>query len=200
MADPNDFSDYPLGATPLDRDELAGIKLKYVSTKGELDHLEQSNIHDGLKWLKKQSRPDVLSEVFLRELHKRLFGKVWQWAGTYRATEKNIGIAPFRIAIEVHKLLADAKFWVDNATYKPKELAVRFHHRLVSIHPFPNGNGRHARILANAILTKVLQEPEIDWSGGFSLDHANDRRKDYIAALRAADGRDYGPLMLFVKI
>lgn len=95
--------------------------------------------------------------------------------------------------------LADAKYWVDNATYEPKELAVRFHHRLVSIHPFPNGNGRHARIMANAILTKLLHEPEIDWSGGLSLDQANDRRKDYIAGLRAADGRDYGPLMVFVR-
>lgn len=198
MADPEGFGQFPPGATPLDRDELEGIKHKYVSTKGELDHLEQSNIHDGLMWLKRQNRPDVLSEQFLRELHSRLFGKVWQWAGRYRTTQKNIGVEPFRVVTEVASLLADARYWLENGTNIPIELAVRFHHRLVSIHPFPNGNGRHARIMANAILAKVLREPEIDWSGGSSLDQANDRRREYIAALRAADGRDYSPLLSFV--
>lgn len=200
MDDQSSLEVYPEGATPLDRDELAGIKHKYVSRRSELDHLEQSNILEGVRWLQKQKSPDVLSESFLCELHKRLFGSVWRWAGTYRKTEKNIGVAPYSIPVDLRTLLDDAKFWVEHGTYKPKELAVRFHHRLVWIHPFPNGNGRHARIMANGLLVKVLGEPEIDWSGGISLGKANNRRKSYIAALRAADDRSYKPLLSFVGI
>ena len=154
--------DYPDGATPLDPDELDGLKFKHVSTRGELDQLEQAGITEGLKWLDKQKNPDVLSEAFVLELHKRLFGSVWKWAGTFRRTEKNIGVDPIQVAIQLRQLLDDAKYWVEHGTYTPKELAARFHHKLVFIHPFPNGNGRHARIMADAVLTKLLNEPAID--------------------------------------
>lgn len=190
--------DYPDGATPLDPDELDGLKFKHVSTRGELDQLEQAGITEGLKWLDKQKNPDVLSEAFVLELHKRLFGSVWKWAGTFRRTEKNIGVDPIQVAIQLRQLLDDAKYWVEHGTYAPKELAARFHHKLVFIHPFPNGNGRHARIMADAVLTKLLNEPAIDWAGGYRLEAMNERRDQYIAALRAADGHDMGALLEFV--
>lgn len=190
--------DYPDGATPLDPDELDGLKFKHVSTRGELDQLEQAGITEGLKWLEKQKNPDVLSEAFVLELHKRLFGRVWKWAGTFRRTEKNIGIDPIQIAIQLRQLLDDAKYWVEHGTYSPKELAARFHHRLVFVHPFPNGNGRHARIMADALLTKLLNESAIDWAGGYRLEAMNERRNQYIAALRAADGHDMSALLEFV--
>lgn len=186
------------GATPLDPDELRGLKFKHVSTRGELDQLEQAGITDGLKWLNKQKKPDVLSGAFVIELHKRLFGSVWKWAGTFRRTEKNIGVDPIQVAIQLRQLLDDAKYWVEHDTYSPKELAVRFHHKLVFIHPFPNGNGRHARIMADAVLTKLLNEPAIDWTGGYRLEAMNERREQYIAALRAADGHDFNALLEFV--
>ncbi|PIE42050.1 MAG: cell filamentation protein Fic [Gammaproteobacteria bacterium] len=189
---------YPDGATPLDPDELDGLKFKHVTTRGELDQLEQAGITEGLKWLDKQKNPDVLSEAFVIELHRRLFGRVWKWAGTFRRTEKNIGVDPIQIAIQLRQLLDDARYWVEHDTYPPKELAARFHHKLVLIHLFPNGNGRHARIMADAVLTKLLNEPAIDWAGGYRLEAMNERRDQYIAALRAADGHDISALLEFV--
>ena len=196
--DYSNLVDYPDGATPLDPDELDGLKFKHVTTRGELDQLEQASITEGLKWLDKQKNPDVLSEAFVLELHKRLFGSVWKWAGTFRRTEKNIGVDPIQVAIQLRQLLDDAKYWVEHGTYSPKELAARLHHKLVFIHPFPNGNGRHARIMADAVLTKLLNEPAIDWAGGYRLETMNERRNQYIAALRSADGHDISALLEFV--
>ena len=188
----------PDGSTPLDPDEMEGLLHKHVTTRGELDQLEQANIVEGMNWLKKQKNPDVLTEGFACELHKRLFGKVWRWAGSFRRTEKNIGIDPVQIAIQLRQLLDDARFWIENGTYSPKELAARFHHKLVYIHLFPNGNGRHARIMADALLTKLMDEPAIDWAGGYRLESMNERRDQYIAALRDADGHDFDALFAFV--
>lgn len=190
--------DYPEGATPLDPDEMDGLRFSHVSTRGELDQLEQANIVDGMAWLKRQKSPDVLTEGFACDLHKQLFGKVWKWAGSFRKKEKNIGVDPIQIAIQLRLLLDDARYWIDNDTYPPTELAARFHHKLVYIHPFPNGNGRHARIMADALLTKLMAEPEIDWAGGYKLENMSERRDQYIAALRSADGHDYTALLDFV--
>ncbi|MDO8826801.1 mobile mystery protein B [Methylophaga sp.] len=189
----------PDGATPLDPEEMNGLKHKHVTTRGELDELEQANITNGMRWLNKQKNPNILTAEFVRELHKRLFGDVWSWAGTFRTTEKNIGIAPYLISQQLHLLLDDTVFWIQNSTYPPLELAARFHHRLVYIHPFPNGNGRHSRIIADAILVHIIKEQPIDWAGGMSLDKISERRTQYISALRAADGFDWGPLMDFVS-
>ena len=189
---------YPEGATPLDPDGMEGLRFSHVSTRGELDQLEQTNIVDGMAWLKKQKSPDVLTEGFVRDLHKQLFGEVWRWAGSFRQTEKNIGIDPRQIATQLHQLLDDTRYWVEHETYSPKELAARLHHKLAYIHLFPNGNGRHARIMADALLTKLMDEPEIDWAGGYALESMNERRDQYIAALRAADRHDYTPLLDFV--
>ncbi|WP_047534297.1 mobile mystery protein B [Methylotenera sp. N17] len=190
----------PEGATPLDRDELAGLKFAHVTTRGELDHLEQANIQSGMQWLNRTRQTEILSEVFIRTLHKRLFGEVWRWAGTFRTTEKNIGVDPITIAIELRHLIDDTRYWIDHQTYPPLEIAARFHHRLVYIHPFPNGNGRHARIMADAILTKIYGNPSIDWAGGYDLQSMNERRQVYISALRAADQRDYMPLFSFIGL
>lgn len=189
----------PEGATPLEDEELGGLKHKHVTTRGELDELEQANITNGMRWLNKQKKPDILTEAFVLELHKRLFGDVWNWAGSFRTTEKNIGIAPYMVAPQLRLLLDDAAYWIKNGTYSPLELAARFHHRLVYIHPFPNGNGRHSRVIADAILVHILKHPPIDWAGGFTLDKISERRTQYISALRAADGHDFGPLLEFVS-
>lgn len=191
--------DYPAGATPLDPDEIEGLRYKHVTTRSELDELEQANIDSGLQWLKKQKKPDVLTESFVRNLHKKLFGKVWKWAGVFRQTEKNIGVDPIQITVQLRQLLDDTRYWIENDTYLPIELAARFHHKLVYIHPFPNGNGRHARIMADAILTKLMNKPAIDWAGGYKLEKMNERRNQYIAALRAADAHDFTVLFKFVS-
>lgn len=194
----SDLMHYPDGATPLDPDEITGLRHKHITTRGELDELEQANIDEGLQWLKKQNNVDVLTESFVRKLHKKLFGKVWLWAGLFRKTEKNIGIDPIQIAVQLKQLLDNANYWVKHDTYPPKELAARFHHQLVYIHPFPNGNGRLSRIMADALLTKVLNKPAIDWADGYKLEKMNERRNQYIAALRKADGHDFIDLLKFV--
>jgi len=189
----------PEGATPLDPNELEGLRFKHVTTRGELDELEQVNVQDGLQWLRRRrSSRDVLTEQFIRQLHHRLFGEVWEWAGTFRLTEKNIGIDPVQISMQLRMLLGDAGFWAKNRTYPPLEAAARFHHRLVQIHCFTNGNGRHARIAADEYLKQYFEHPLIDWAAGQDLMKSNERRDAYIAALRAADGGAYGRLLEFV--
>jgi Fic-DOC domain mobile mystery protein B len=190
--------DYPDGATPLDPDELGGLKFKHITTRGELDELEQANIEEGLRWLARRRPKDVLTDGFCIELHKRLFGEVWSWAGAFRRTGKNIGIDPIHISVELRALMDDANYWAEHGTYKPTEAAVRLHHCLVFIHPFPNGNGRHARIMADAVLASIYGADAIDWAGGHDLQKMNPRRKAYIAALKAADRGDLAPLMAFV--
>ena len=186
--------DEPDGATPLDPDELEGLKFSHIQTRGELDQVEQVNIQDGLLWLKKQRTPDVLSEAFILRLHKEMFGEVWEWAGTYRRTEKNIGVAPEQIAVELRNLLDDVSYWIEHETFIAKEIALRFHHRLVKIHLFANGNGRHARIMTDALLTKAMNEHSIDW-GSVNLQDSGEHRSEYIIALRQADAGDYKILL-----
>ena len=193
----NDVMEYPEGATPLDPDEMEGLKFTHVTTRGELDHLEQANIEEGLIWVRRRRKGDLLDDQFLRQLHQKLFGDVWAWAGTYRKTEKNIGIDPFYISVQLRQLLDDVQYWVENGTYSPIEIAVRFHHKLVYIHPFPNGNGRFSRIIADQLLEERLECSAIDWSGGYDLQEMNERRKDYINALREADAGNYAPLLEF---
>ncbi len=188
----------PDGATALDPDEMEGLIYKHVQTRGQLDELEQINVQEGMKWLKRQKKADPFTEEFACKLHDKLFGKVWSWAGKFRKTGKNIGVDAVYIAVELRNLLDDARYWVENETYPPKELAARFHHRLVAIHPFPNGNGRHSRIMADAVLTIAMNEKPIDWAGGHDLQSMGDHRKTYIEALRAADQGDYEPLLEFV--
>ncbi|WP_339830995.1 mobile mystery protein B [uncultured Parvibaculum sp.] len=188
----------PDGATPLDPDEREGLRFRHVTTRGELNELEQANVQNGLLWLARRRKGDVLSERFMRELHRRMFGDVWRWAGAFRQTEKNIGIDPLHIAVELRKLLDDARYWATNGTYAPLEAAARFHHRLVAIHLFANGNGRHARIATDLYLEEYFDHPPVDWAAGHDLLHTNGRRDAYIAALRAADAGEYSALLEFV--
>lgn len=185
----------PDGATPLDPDEAEGLRLDSIRTRGDLDRVEQANIVDGLAWLSRRRQTDVLDEPFLRRLHRELFGQVWRWAGTYRQTEKNIGVEPRQIQVELRKLLDDVRAWIEYRSYPPREMALRFHHRLVRIHLFANGNGRHARIAADVLLQQ-LGEARIDWlPGDQPLQQAGALRTAYIEALRSADGGDYRALL-----
>jgi Fic-DOC domain mobile mystery protein B len=190
---------HPDGATPLDPDERDGLKFKHITTREELDELEQANIESGLQWLARY-KGDVLTDDFAIRLHTRLFGDVWDWAGSFRKTGKNSGSDPIYIGAELRMLMGDARFWAQHKTYSALEAAIRLHHRLVQIHPFPNGNGRHARILADTVLARVYNAKPIDWAGGYDLQKLNARRVAYIAALKAADRGDMGPLMRFAGL
>jgi Fic-DOC domain mobile mystery protein B len=189
---------YPPGATPLDPNELAGLKHRHITTQAELNELEQANIQSGLRWLAGQ-KADVLTDDFAVSLHEHLLGDVWDWAGSFRKTGKNIDyVDAVQIPVELRMLMDNARYWVDKKTYEPVEAATRLHHRLTQIHPFPNGNGRHARIMADAMLERIYGTTAIDWAGGYDLQKMNERRDAYIAALKVADNGDIGPLMRFV--
>lgn len=183
-------------ATPLTHEEKKGLKLPWVTYRQELNEVEQSNILGGALWAERRRR-DLLSEDFLRDLHKRMFGDVWDWAGDYRDTERNIGVPAWKIRMEMRTLIDDVRFWVEHKTFEPDELAVRFHHRLVSIHPFPNGNGRHARLAAD-LLVKNIGGKAFSWGNG-SIADTGEIRKAYIAALRLADNHDVRELMAFAR-
>jgi len=188
--------DYPPGATPLDADELASLIPGHITIQGELNEWEQLNIVQGENWARKQ-RKAILSEGFLRQLHKQMFGQTWQWAGTFRKSDKNIGVEWRKVGVELKKLLDDTQYQIEHASYPPDEIAVRFHHRLVLIHPFPNGNGRHARLMAD-LLVERLSQPRLTW-GSQSLVDAGETRQAYVAALQAADHRDIAPLLAFAR-
>jgi Fic-DOC domain mobile mystery protein B len=190
--------DAPEGATPLDPDEADGLLITHITTRAELDRWEQENIAEAEAWAFRRAHPDILTEGFVKRLHKRMFGHVWRWAGLFRKTGKNIGLPAWQIAIELRTLCDDCAFWIKHDSYPPDEIAVRFHHRLTAIHPFANGNGRHARLMADIILAHLLKQPRFTWGSG-NLLNAGDCRKQYIDALRAADRYDYGPLLAFVR-
>jgi len=187
---------YPLGATPLEADELACLIAKHITTQGELNEWEQLNILQGEAWARKH-RKDILDEAFVRQLHEKMFGETWSWAGTFRKTDKNIGVDSHHIGVRLRDLLNDVRYQIEHATYPTDEIAARFHHRLVAIHPFPNGNGRHARMMADLLVQK-LGQPHFTW-GSKSLCVATETRDRYITVLRAADHGDYQPLLAFVR-
>jgi Fic-DOC domain mobile mystery protein B len=183
------------GATPLTTDEVQVLIPSYIKLRGELIKAEQAGILAADGWAFGHRR-DVLDENFLLTLHRRMFGAVWRWAGRFRQTVCNIGIHPWRIAVELRKLLNDVRFWIEHETYTADEIATRFHHRLVYIHPFPNGNVRHARLAAD-LLAVQLGRPRLTW--GQSNLAAGEVRRLYIEALRAADRHDLEPLLAFVR-
>lgn len=190
--------DYPEGATPIDPDEAEGLLLTHITTLGELDRWEQENIVEALTWLDKTNPTDILNEQFVKELHRRMFGSVWKWAGHFRRSDKNIGGPWYQISTSLKNLCDDARFWIKLEEESPDEMAIRFHHRLVSIHPFPNGNGRHARLMTDILLENVMKCPRFTWGSG-NLSKPGDIRQNYIAALRAADEHNYEPLLKFVR-
>lgn len=195
----NDLLHTDADVTPNGPEELQGLKHKHVSTHGELNELEHANIVQGMRWLDNLPQLPPLDEEFLRELHRRLFAEVWHWAGRFRRSEMNIGIDPITIPVELRLLIDNTNYWIEHHTYEPLEIALRFHHRLLQIHPFSNGNGRLARISTNTLL-KIIKSPPIDWSGGRPPEQMEVHRKNYIAALRSADAHDLEPLLIFVGV
>ena len=195
MADPL-FDNDDEANTPLEAEEREALIPTYITTRAELNQAEQAGIADADRWAFSRRR-DVLDDRFLLTLHKRMFGEVWRWAGTYRRTARNLGIDAYRIPVEVPALINDVKYWAEHETYQPDEIAIRFHHRLVAIHPFSNGNGRHGRLAAD-LLAVQLGRPRFEWGSG-NLVEAAYLRDRYIEAQRAGDRHDIGPLLAFAR-
>ena len=193
MTGPFEADDAATPVTPAERD---GLVPTHVTLRGELNELEQQNIADANAWAFERKR-NVLEEAFLRGLHRRMFSKVWRWAGDYRKTERNLGVLPHLIQPELIQAINDARFWVEHKSYAPDELAVRFHHKAVAVHPFANGNGRWARLAADLLVTGQ-GGTRFSWGGG-NLQVAGGTRQAYIDALHAADNHDLRPLVAFAR-
>lgn len=183
-------------STPLTDEEREDLIPSYITLRSELNEAEQRNILEAEEWAFARQR-DVLSERFLKDLHKHMYGRVWRWAGKFRQSERNIGVDAYRISSDIRQLLDNCHYWIENNTYEPDEIAARFHHKLVFIHPFPNGNGRHARTATNLMLI-ALGRPPFSW-GSINLVNASETREAYVAALRAADQHNFAPLFNFVR-
>jgi len=184
------------GNTPLTPEEREGLVPSWIATRADLNRAEFDNIARAQTWAARRRR-DILAFDTLIALHKQMFGSVWRWAGAFRTTGKNIGVDPARIGMDLHALLEEVRFWIADAVYPPDELMARLHHRLVLIHPFPNGNGRHARMAAD-LLAAQMGVAALTW-GRTSVIAPGLVRAQYIAALKAADRHDPGPLLAFVR-
>jgi Fic-DOC domain mobile mystery protein B len=190
---------YIPGQTPLTEEEKRDL-IPSLATREDLDAWEQQNIIEAREWLMKKStlaRKVAIREDFLLDLHKRMFGRVWRWAGNYRRSDKNIGAPFYEVPIQLRQLLDDANYWQEHDSFPVRDMAIMLHHRLVKIHLFANGNGRHSRLCADAIVAQAGVEP-LSWGGG-DLNKPEELRRRYISALQAADSGDYAPLLDFAS-
>jgi Fic-DOC domain mobile mystery protein B len=186
--------------TPLDEEEKEGLLITTISTREELDEFEQYNIEKAIQWIysRKLKKEQLLSEKFIKELHKKMYSDVWRRSGKFRTSEKNLGIASYKIATELKILMDDCLFWIENNTFEPVEIAVRFKHKLVSIHCFSNGNGRHSRLMADLIMEKFFGKPILGW-GRNNLVQQNNTRDFYIKAVKLADKNEFQTLIEFAQ-
>jgi len=191
---------YHWGQTPIDEEEKDDLLIRTISTRDELDEFEQANILEAIDWSFRINHNinTVLSIDFIKELHKRMFSEVWSWAGSFRKTNKNIGVDKYLIEQELHKLIGDCRFWIENRVYPFDEIAVQYKYRMVSIHPFPNGNGRHSRICSNILISQVLKQEVFTW-GGMDVINPRKARNKYLDALIQADRGDMLPLIEFAR-
>lgn len=188
------------GQTPLDEEESEGLLIPGITTRQELDEFEQLNIERAIKWSlgKKFTAEQILTEAFVKQVHKKMYEEVWKWAGKFRKSNKNIGVAWTRVGIDLKYLLDDCRFWIDKNTYNPDEIAVRFKHRIVQIHCFSNGNGRHSRFMGDLLITNIFKAESFSW-GGNNLVKAGEERSVYLQAVKAADQGDIVPLLEFSR-
>lgn len=186
------------GSTPLDPDETEGLIPEHITTHDQLNDWEAANILKGKNWALSNKRRNLLTEGFLRDLHRQMFNDTWKWAGTYRKTEKSIGIAPEKVSISVREIMDNVAYMLQHKVVGLDEIAVRLHHGLVQTHPFPNGNGRVTRLIAD-LLQWTNHRPTFTWGGGVSLVASSGARDRYIPALKAADQGDIMPLLAFAK-
>lgn len=192
---------YEEGQTPIDEDEKFGLKISTVSTSQELNEFEQNNIEKAIQWTLKNNfkKEVILTEQFVKKLHEKMFGDIWKWSGEFRKSNKNIGVDKTIISIELKNLLDDSHYWIENNSYSEDEIAIRTKHRIVSIHLFPNGNGRHSRLFADIIVSHIFNLSVFSWGSNSDLYKPNQNRHLYIKSLKEADNGNYKPLMHFAR-
>lgn len=194
--------DYNNGQTPLDEDEKDGLLIPTITTREELDEFEQLNIEKAVEYYllrRNFKKEEILSEKFIFEVHKRMLGDVWEWVGKIRRSNKNLGVDKFQIPSLLRQLIENCRYWIGNKTFPEEEIAIRFKHEIVSIHVFPNGNGRHSRLMADIIMKHIFKKPIFSW-GHKGLIHQSKARDEYIKALREADKGNITNLIKFSRL
>ncbi len=192
----SDLFTEPDDETPLTAEERRDLIPAHIAFRAELNEAEQENIARGQDWALARRR-DVLTEKFIKDLHRQMLGDVWRWAGRFRTSERNLGIPYFEIPVALRQLLEDTKTWIEFGTHPPDAIAVRFHHRLVQIHPFPNGNGRPSRLMADLLIMRLGGE-RFTW-GSASIQQPGDVRRRYIDGLKTADNHEFATLIEFAR-
>ncbi len=192
--------DYTDGQTPIDEDEKEGLLIPTITTRGELDEFEQLGVEKAIEWTRKRKFgfQQILTEEFVRELHKKMFDDIWKWAGQFRTSNKNLGVDKNQIRTEIKKLLDDCRYWIDHKVFDEDKIAVRFSHRIVTIHPFSNGNGRHSRLIADILVSHGFGQLPFSW-GSINLTAPGAARSAYLKALREADENEYQSLIKFAR-
>ncbi|MFV0604848.1 MAG: mobile mystery protein B [Niabella sp.] len=193
--------DYIEGQTPLDEEEMEALLIPTVTSRNELDEFEQQNIENAIAfyWNRNITIDKFFTEEFIKEVHRKMFGDVWRWAGKFRTTNKNLGVDKWSIASSLKNLLDDALYWVNNNIYDHDEIAIRFKHRLESIHCFSNGNGRHSRLMADLLMYRVYKDNQPFSWGVVGLVKKGEARASYLSALKDADNGNFQPLINFAK-
>jgi len=189
----------PHGSTPIDPDEARELLLIHVNDREDLNRWEYQNIKQAFIWLEKTKPNNILNQNFLRDLHVKMFGQVWKNAGHFRNRDMNIGVEWWDITTDLRNMFDDVKLWIENETFSFDEIGVRFHQRIVFIHPFTNGNGRLSRLITDILMENVLNTKRFTWGGGVDLIHKSKMRKVYIRALKDADNFNFEPLKNFVR-
>lgn len=188
------------GQTPLSEEEKTGLLIESITTHGELDEFEQMNIEKAVEWslTNRFKKEKIVTEEFVKELHKRMFGEVWDWAGKYRRSEKNLGVKFHLIGTSLKQLNDDCFFWIENHSFSEEEIAIRYKHKIVNIHCFANGNGRHSRLMADIIVSHLFNKNIFSWSRSGLVKKGLERR-NYLNAIRSADNGNIVPLMDFAR-
>jgi Fic-DOC domain mobile mystery protein B len=192
--------EYTDNQTPIDEDEKEGLLITTITTRGELNEFEQLGVEKAIEWTRKRKfgLQQILSEEFVMELHRKMFEDIWKWAGKFRTSNKNLGVDKYQIRIEIKKLFDDCRTWIEQKGFAEDEIAVRFSHRIVTIHPFANGNGRHSRLIADILVSHGFGRPTFSW-GSINLTTQGAARSAYMKALCEADKNDYRPLIEFAR-
>ena len=191
---------YKDGQTPLNENEIEGLLIDTITTQEELDEHEQLNIEQAVQWiiLNKFKLETILTEKFIKKVHKKMFDNTWRWAGIFRKSEKNLGVEWIKIGIELKYLIDDTKYWIENKTFSADQIAIRFKHRIVQIHCFSNGNGRHSRIMADIIIEMIFKKYIFTWHYS-NMVKGDAIRKKYIIAVQEADKGNIYPLIDFAR-
>ena len=192
----------PIGATP--GGDTSGLLLEHLSTTTARNAAETEAISRAydkyvFRARRKKQGTEWLTDDFIRRVHADMLGTIWEWAGKYRQTKFNLGVDPHLIREQIKLFTEDFLYWNGTeSTMSVIEIAARIQHRLTNIHPFTNGNGRHARLITDIFLhSRKLPIPQ--WPQIQLMAQGNEIGEQYITAMKKADNGDINDLIQFIE-